>query len=43
MSLKLYVVRHGQSEANLAKVFYNDSETKLTRSEEHTSELQSRI
>lgn len=30
MSLKLYFVRHGQSEANLSKVFYDDAEAELT-------------
>ena len=30
MSLKLYFVRHGQSEANLRDDFYDDAEAKLT-------------
>lgn len=30
MSLKLFFIRHGQSEANLCNVFYDDSEAELT-------------
>lgn len=44
MSLKIYFVRHGQSEANLRDDFYDDSEARLTRfGKEQANELGAKL